>query len=315
MRVVFFGTPDIAVPTLEAVAARHTVTAVVCQPDKPRGRGKQPEAPPAKQWAETHGIEVCQPLKLNDGAFESWLVDQAPDVCVVAAYGRLLKQPLLDIPRYGHINMHPSLLPRWRGPSPIQSAVIAGDEETGVTIIRLSLEMDAGDMLLCERTPIGPEENAAELSARLSAMGGRLTVQALELIDSGRANFTPQHHAEAVFCSMLNKEDGYMDWTRSARELHNLVRGAQPWPFAQCTLREQICKIHEARVLDAPSEAAPGTVTEVTRDAVHVATGEGQLAITRFQAPGKKAMAMGDYLRGQAIAPGEVFGTPVSHAG
>lgn len=318
MRIVFFGTPDIAVPTLAAIVEHHEVTAVVCQPDKPRGRGKQPEAPPVKAWAEARGIAVHQPSKLNDGTFEAWLREQAPDVCVVAAYGRLLKQPLLDVPLHGHINMHPSLLPRWRGPSPIQSAVIAGDEETGVTIIRLSAAMDAGDMLLRERTTIAPDEDAEQLGARLAEAGGRLTVQALELIASGRAHYTPQDETEATFCHILKKEDGYLDWSRPAAALHNLVRGAKPWPFAQCLFRDQVCKVHESRVIDSASTAEPGEVVQVAADAIHIATGAGLLAITRFQAPGKKAMPMGDFLRGQVIAPGERLGTPappVSHAG
>ena len=310
MRIVFFGTPDIAVPTLKAVAAQHEVTAVVCQPDKPRGRSKKLVAPPAKAFAEQQGIAVHQPTKLNDGTFEAWLKEQQPDACVVAAYGRLLKQPLLDIPPHGHINMHPSLLPRWRGPSPIQSALVAGDQVTGVTIMKLSLEMDAGDMMLQRTTPIDPMENAQALSDRLSLLGAEMTVEVLQQLEAGADACTPQDDSEAVYCSMLRKEDGYIDWSKSAQEIHDRVRGTTPWPGAQCDFRGDRCKIHASAPLDEFTDAEPGTIVRVTNDALHVATGAGVLEISVFQLPGKAAMPVEALLRGRTIEPGEQLTTP-----
>ena len=216
MRLVFFGTPEIAVPCLSAVTHGHDVTAVVCQPDRPKGRGKKLIAPPVKVWAQEHGLTVHQPAKLNDGAFEVWLKEQAPDICVIAAYGRILKEPILAVPPHGFINMHPSLLPKYRGPSPIRSALLNGDEATGVTIMRLTMEMDAGDILLQEETPVDPAENAVTLSERLSVLGGGMLVKALGLIESGDAEFTPQDHEKAEFCKLFEKSDGQIRWEAPA---------------------------------------------------------------------------------------------------
>ncbi len=307
MRTVFFGTPELAVPCLEAVAARHEVAAVVCQPDKPRGRGKKLAPPPVKVWARAHGLAVHQPAKLNDGAFEAWLREQRPELCTIAAYGRLLKQPILDVPPHGFINMHPSLLPRWRGPSPIQSAVLAGDSVTGVTIMKLTLDMDAGPIIRQEKTGIGENETAAELAGRLAPQGARVLAQAVDEIAGGSANYTPQDDAEAVYCRMLKKEDGFIDWSKPAHMLHNQVRGCQPWPVAQCVWHGTVCRIHRSAVLDKPATASPGTVTLVAKDRIGVATGAGQLTILEFQAPGKNVMSMEAFLRGHTIERGERF--------
>ena len=305
MRTVFFGTPDIAVPSLAAVAARHEVAAVVCQPDKPQGRNLKLEAPAVKVWALEHGLEVCQPAKLNDGAFEAWLRDQAPELCTMAAYGRLLKQPILDIPPKGWLNVHPSLLPRWRGPSPIQTAIMAGDAVTGVTIMEVTLEMDAGGILLQESTPIGPEDTSQSLSERLGARGADLLLQGMELVERGEAHFTPQDPARVAHCHLFEKEHGRIRWASPALEIHNLVRAAIPWPVAHCRFRGEVCRIHQTAVEPQPAEAPPGTITRVEKDRILVATGQDQLAILVFQAPGKKALPMAEFLRGRKIEPGE----------
>ncbi len=307
MRIVFFGTPELAVPTLDALMQHHNVTAVVCQPDRPQGRGKRPKAPSVKVWAEDHGVAVHQPLKLNDGAFEAWLKEQAPEACVLAAYGRLLKQPILDVPLDGFINLHPSLLPRLRGPSPISTAILQGDAVTGVTIMRLTLEMDAGDILLQEETPIHPDDTTATLTERLAEQGAALMARALDLIASGEAVYTPQDSSRATYCSLLKKEDGRIRWGAPATRIRDLVRATVPWPVAQCLHEGRVCRVHGAEVVDEPPTESPGTVLRVEKDRIVVATGEACLAITKFQAPGKKAMAMGDYLRGHAIAVGERF--------
>jgi len=309
MRVVFFGTPDLAVPTLEAVAQRHAIAAVVCQPDKPRGRGKKLQPPPVKVWARLHGIPVHQPEKLNDGAFEAWLRDQAPDICVLVAYGRILKQPILDVPAHGFLNMHPSLLPRHRGPSPIQSALLEGDTETGVSIMRLDAGMDTGDVLLTESIPIEPEDTSATLSERLAHVGARLMVRALAEIEAGNAEFAPQDHGRATHTRMFSKDDARIDWSRSARDIPNQIRAFPPWPVA-CTLHgENLLRIHAAHVLDEPTDAPAGTVLEAHEDRLLVATGEGALALDIVQIPGKKAMPTVDFLRGYPVTPGDRLGS------
>lgn len=307
MRTVFFGTPDIAVPTLRAVEALHDITAVVCQPDKPQGRSKKPVPPPVKVAADALDIPVHQPTKLNDGAFEAWLRDQAPEVCTIAAYGRLLKQPLLDIPPMGWLNMHPSLLPKYRGPSPIRSAILHGDTETGVSIMRLVLEMDAGDILLQEKVAIGENENAAQLAGRLGKLGAELMLRGLRMLDEGTARFTPQDPDRAVECRMFEKADGRIRWAESAAAIHNLVRAAHPWPIAHCHLDGQVYRIHATERVGSAASTDPGTVEAVLEDRLIVATGDGLLAVTEIQAPGKRVMAAGDFLRGHRLEPGVQF--------
>ncbi|MBP8129446.1 MAG: methionyl-tRNA formyltransferase [Candidatus Hydrogenedentes bacterium] len=307
MRIVFCGTPGLAVPTLAAIAECHHVVAVVCQPDKPQGRSAKPAPPPVKSWALDRGIPVHQPVKLNDGAFEVWLREQQAGIGVLAAYGRLLRQPILEATAHGWLNMHPSLLPRWRGPSPIQSAVLNGDLETGVSIMRLNAEMDAGDVLMRESTPIGPEENAAELTARLAGLGAALMVRALELVERGDARFTPQDASRATYSKMIEKRDGHIAWNRPAQQIHNLVRGCIPWPAAQCGFHGQACKLLCTRIVPEPAGAPPGTVVTVMKDEIHVAAADQRVAILEFQAPGKRAMLMGEFLRGHRIGLGDRF--------
>lgn len=307
MRTVFFGTPDIAVPTLRAIEALHEVTAVVCQPDKPQGRSKRPLPPPVKVAAEKLEIPVHQPTKLNDGAFEAWLREQAPEVCTIAAYGRLLKQPLLDLPPHGWLNVHPSLLPKYRGPSPIRSAIRHGDTETGVSIMRLVLEMDAGDILLQEKVAIGENETAVELAERLGKLGADLMLKGLRLVEEGTAEYTPQDPAGVVECGMFEKADGRIRWEESARQIHNLVRAAQPWPIAHCHFHGEVYRIHETRLAEGSAGAAPGTIEELLDDRLILATGAGRIAITQIQAPGKRAMSAGDFLRGHKLQAGDAF--------
>jgi len=307
VRIVFFGTPEIALPTLAAVAERYGVLAVVCQPDRPQGRSNKPAPCPAKQWAVEHGIPVMQPTVLNDGAFEQWLRSQAPDLCVLAAYGRILKQPILDVPPHGFLNMHPSLLPRHRGPSPIQTALLCGDATTGISIMRLDAGMDTGDILLQEPAAIAPDDTTASLSERLAATGAAVLLRGIELIASGQAVYTPQDHARATTSRLFEKRDGRIRWAAGARQIHNLVRASIPWPVAHCLLHGEVVRICRTEVVDEPAEAEPGVVTRVERDRVVVAAGEGQIAILEIQPPGKRVMAVQEFLRGHAIALGERF--------
>jgi len=307
VRVVFCGTPSLAVPTLAAVAQAHEIAAVVCQPDRPKGRSKRPVPPPVKAWALEHGIPVHQPEKLNDGAFAAWLEDLVPEIGVLVAYGRILKAPILAAPRHGWLNMHPSLLPRWRGPSPIQSALLHGDNETGVSIMQLSEEMDAGDVLLQQASAIGVDENHISLSERLSLLGAEMMVEALELVATGKAPFSPQDESLATYCQLIRKEDGRIRWADTAEAIHNLVRASVPWPVAHCLYEGEVFRIHEARALPESTSATPGTVIGVEKDRFVVATGEGALEVLAVQAPGKRIMTSQAFLLGHGLAPGARF--------
>jgi methionyl-tRNA formyltransferase len=307
MRLVFFGTPELAVPSLERLSQRHEIVAVVCQPDKPQGRSLKLAPPPVKQWAEAHGIRTHQPEKLNDGSFKQWLREQRPDICPLAAYGRILKQPILDVPRFGFINLHPSLLPLYRGPSPIQSALLNGDAVTGVTIMQIGIEMDAGDILLQREEHIKDDDNAGVLTERLARIGAEMFAEVIDEIEQGTLMHSPQDSARATYCRMFQKRDGFVRWRDTARQIHNRVRASNPWPMAQCWLRGQICRILESEVVEGNAGILPGTIAAVERGRVLVATGSGLLGIKTFQAPGKKPMLMGDFLRGQSLSPGDFF--------
>ena len=265
--------------------------------------------PPAvKVWAMENGIPVVQPTKLNDGAFESWLRGQRPDICAIAAYGRLLKQPILDVPPHGFINMHPSLLPRHRGPSPITSAILEGDEVTGVSIMRLTLDVDAGDILLQESTPLGLDENNIELTERLATLGGDLLLRAMDLIANGRAVYSPQDHDRATYTRRFEKADGQVDWSLPTKRLHDLIRAAVPWPVGHALFRGELCRIHAARPgVGERGDHTPGTVVRVDKDTLEVATGDGCLALCALQMPGKKVMPVADFLRGHKVGPGDRF--------
>ena len=309
MRIVFFGTPDLAVPSLRETAAHHDVTAVVCQPDRPKGRSRKPVPPPVKEWAVAHDIPVHQPAKLNDGAFEAWLTSHHPDACALAAYGRILKQPILDVPKLGFLNMHPSLLPKYRGPSPIQSALLQGETETGITIIRLSMDMDAGDIVSQSREPISNDDNGITLSERLANRGATMLAEALDNLASGKATFRSQDHSAATYCSILTKEDGRIDWTCTAIDIHNQVRGSQPWPGAYTTLDGETIRVFKTARSESPANGEPGRVLGTENREILVATGEGCIAITNLQAPGKKAMDADAFLRGRPLPPTTQFGT------
>lgn len=307
MRIVFLGTPELAVPSLELLAARHTVTAAVCQPDKPQGRSAKLVPPPVKVRALELGIPVHQPAKLNDGAFEAWLNNQAPEACALVAYGRILKEPILAVPPRGILNLHPSLLPKYRGPSPIQSAILAGDTETGITIMRIEMETDAGAILLQRAHPIAPDDTTASLTEKLARAGADMLLEGVDRVAQGKAVFTPQDHSRATHCRMISKEDARIDWRMPAQEIHNRVRAFVPWPVAYATLDGEVLRIYATRVLPEASNETPGTITEVARDSIVVATGSGRLAIDRLQAAGKKPMNTADFLRGRRITAGSSF--------
>ena len=307
MRIVYFGTPGLALPTLETLHRHHELAALVCQPDKPQGRSKKPVPPPTKAWAVEHGVPVLQPAKLNDGAFETWLRDQRPELCALVAYGRILKEPILEVPSHGFLNLHPSLLPCYRGPSPIRTAVMHGETKTGLTVMRLTMDVDAGDVLLQEEVDIMPDDTTASLTERLGPLGANLMLRGVGMIEDGTAVFTPQDSSRATFTRTFQKKDGAIEWHWPALRIHNLVRAAIPWPVAYCRYNGEAVRILKTHVLDIPSTLDPGTVAQVGPDRLTVATGDGHVEILEIQMPGKRAMAVSDFLRGHTMTAGDRF--------
>lgn len=301
MRIVFMGTPDFAVPCLQRLLEDgHEVTAVFTQPDKPVGRHAVLTPPPVKQLALSHGIPVYQPTKMRDGTVAALLRELAPDCLVVVAYGRILPQEILDVPPRGCVNIHGSLLPRYRGAAPIQWSVIRGETVTGVTSMFMDAGMDTGDIIDTLTTPIGENETAGELFERLAPLGARLLSTTLAAIADGTVTRRPQNDAEATMAPMLEKTMGRLDLTRPAQELHNQVRGMNPWPGAFCTAGGKTLKIHETRV--AAGSGAPGTL--LCADPVTVACGEGALQLVTVQPEGKPRMAAEAWLRGARLPQG-----------
>ena len=304
MRILFMGTPDFAVPSLEAlVAAGHTVCGVFTQPDKPKNRGMKLQPPPVKVCAQSHGIPVYQPVKLRDGSALTLIRELAPELIVVAAYGRILPDDILAAPEKGCINVHSSLLPRYRGAAPINWAILNGDRETGVTIMHMAHDLDAGDIILQRATPLGPDEAAPELYARLAELGGGLLTEAVELLAAGAAPRTPQENEKATLAPMLSRELSPMDFTRPAGQLHDQVRGLQPWPAAVTELGGKRCKVFSTAVLEGRAGAAPGTVLAAGKEGIDLACGgDTALRITELQPDGGKRMKAADFLRGHPIS-------------
>lgn len=310
LRVVFMGTPDLAATVLAALLdGPDDVVGVFSRPDATRGRGLQLEAPPVKQLAERHGIPVFQPRFWKDGSALEMLRGLRPDLVVVAAYGRLLPQEALDVPPHGCINVHASLLPRWRGADPITRAILAGDAESGVTIMQMVLEMDAGDILLERAIPIAPDDTGESLERKLATLGASALVEALFEWRAGRLTATAQDPTAVTLAPMIRKTDGAIDWCRSAAGIERAVRGYIPWPVAATTRAGAPLRVWRAAALDeAHSTAAPGTVLAVDARGILVATGSGVLALLEVQAAGKKRMPAADWARGARVAVGEALG-------
>ena len=302
MRIVFMGTPDFAVPSLQAlIDAGHDVCAVYTQPDKPQGRKQILTAPPVKTLALEHDIPVFQPNTLKNEDEQARLRELAPEVIIVVAYGKLLPKAVLDIPPHGCINVHGSLLPRWRGAAPIQWAVIAGDEMAGVTTMQMAEGLDTGDMLLTYETKVGEKETAGELFDRLAQSGAELLTQTLVKLDEITPR--PQDDAQSCYAHMLDKQMAVIDWSRSAHEIDCLIRGLNPWPIALTTLSGERLKVFAAE--KAAGNGEPGTVLEADpKKGLTVACGEGALKLTEIQMVGGKRMKATDFLRGHAIEVG-----------
>lgn len=300
------GTPDFAAETLRALLdAGLPVKAVVTQPDRPKGRGQETAPPPVKVLAEAHGLPVVQPEKIRTPEFETWLRAQAPDYVVVVAYGRILPKNILAVPPGGCVNGHASLLPRWRGASPIQWAIVNGDAETGITTMLMDEGLDTGPMLLRRAIPIGPDEDAASLHDRLAKLGGELMRDTLIGLAAGTVTPMPQPATGATYAPILKKEDGAVDWSQSAARIHDRVRGLTPWPGAYTHLRGQYLKVLRTVRADADTGGVPGEVRVVGPDYADVATGAGALRVLAVQPAGKKRMSAGDYFRGVRLAAGE----------
>lgn len=303
MRILFMGTPDFAVPSLEAlIEAGHQVCGVFTQPDRPKNRGMKLLPPPVKVCAQSHDIPVYQPTKLRDGTALALIQELAPELIVVAAYGRILPDEILAAPPVGCINVHSSLLPAYRGAAPINWAVLNGDKESGVTIMHMAHDLDAGDIIAQTVTPVGPDETAPELYTRLADLGAKLLVSVVSDLAAGTASRTPQDHSKATLAPMLSKELSPMDWNRTAVQLHNQVRGLIPWPAAVTTLSGSRCKVFSTTALPDHTEAAPGTILRADKAGIDVACGDGTiLRIDELQPDGGKRMKAADYLRGHPI--------------
>lgn len=306
MRIVFMGTPDFAVPSLQAlIDAGHDVCAVYTQPDKPQGRKQILTAPPVKTLALAHDIPVFQPNTLKNEDEQARLRELAPEVIIVVAYGKLLPKAVLDIPPHGCINVHGSLLPRWRGAAPIQWAVIAGDEMAGVTTMQMAEGLDTGDMLLTYETKVGEKETAGELFDRLAQSGAELLIQTLVKLDEITPR--PQDDAQSCYAHMLDKQMAVIDWSKSAHEIDCLIRGLNPWPIALTTLSGERLKVFAAE--KAAGNGEPGTVLEADpKKGLTVACGEGALKLTEIQLVGGKRMKATDFLRGHVIEVGTKLG-------
>ena len=317
VRIVFFGTPEFAVPSLAGlIASPHTVVGVVTQPDRPRGRGQRVTDSPVKAVAREHGLPIFQPPRLRDPDVMRALSAWFPDLGIVAAYGKLIPEEMLRLPRLGMINVHASLLPKYRGAAPVHRAVINGDTETGVTIMRMVVALDAGAMIASVTRPIGPDDTSDVVEHGLARLGVPPLLRVIEQLADGTAREEPQDEAQSSYAARLTKEEGLIDWTLTASAIHNRVRGLYPWPHAYTyasgsrliVLRSELGS-DPIRVGSDPN-SAPGTIVDVSRDRIVVAAGDGtHLAILQLQPEGRRAMAVRDFLPGHPLQPGTRLGS------
>lgn len=308
MRVIFMGTPDFAVGTLEAIInAGHEVVLVVSQPDKAVGRSKALKYTPVKACAIEHNIPVYQPEKVRSPECIAHLKEYGPDIIIVEAFGQIIPKAILDIPPYGCINVHASLLPKYRGAAPIQWAVINGDKVTGVTTMRMDEGLDTGDMIMKEEVVLAADETGGSLFERLSATGAKLCVKTMEAILNDTAVYTPQDSSKATHTAKIHKELGCIDWTKSAQNIECLIRGLDPWPSAYTRIDDKTLKIWKAEIVSGEKEAAPGCIVKINKDSIWVQTGNGILSLLEVQLAGKKRMAVESFLNGYTVEEGTYF--------
>ena len=308
MKVIFMGTPDFSVGTLESlIAAGHEVVLAVTQPDKPKGRGKELQYPPVKETALKYKIPVYQPAKIRAAECVSELASFQADVMVVIAFGQLLPQEILNLTPYGCINIHASLLPKYRGAAPIQWSIIEGEEITGVTTMQMDAGLDTGDMIMKQEVAIAEDETGGSLHDKLSIAGARLCVETLAALENKTVVFEKQGDSPTRYARMLDKKTGDIDWSQEAAEIERLIRGLNPWPSAYTMWEGKVMKIWQAEVIDEDREAVPGTVTKVRKDGFLIQTGKGSLLVRELQIPGKKRMDAKSFLRGYKIQEGIVL--------
>ncbi len=317
LRVVYLGTPQFAVPTLSALlASRHTVCGVITQPDRPRGRGQHVTFAPVKTLALEHGLPVFQPDRLRPPEVEDTLRGWAPDLGVVAAYGKIIPESLLHVPTLGMVNVHASLLPLLRGAAPVHRSVIDGHTETGITIMRVVKALDAGAMFARATRQIGPDETSDTVERDLAAIGARLLVEVVDQIADGTAHEEPQDDSQSTYAARLTKAEGLIDWTLPASAVHNRVRGLYPWPHAYTYLDGQRLIILATALNDVAGDAAPGTILAITGNGFEVATGHGRIVIEQVQPEGRRPMRARDFLAGHHVQPGvRLTDAPSAHTG
>lgn len=319
MRIIFMGTPDFSVGTLEAlIEAGHEIVLAVTQPDKPKGRGKALQFSPVKEAALSRNIPVYQPKRVREPECVAYLRTFVPDLIVVVAFGQILTKEILEMPKYCCVNVHASLLPKYRGAAPIQWAVINGEKVTGVTTMRMDEGIDTGDMIMKTEVPLSPEETGGSLFDRLSEAGAKLCVETVKAIEDGTAEYTPQNHQEATHTTMIKKQMGEIDFSKPAEEIERLIRGLNPWPSAYTFWGDKTLKIWKASVIEEAAGPAgenkkanpsiPGTIVQVGKDSLLVQTGKGLLSLKEVQLEGKKRMDIASFLRGYSLEKGLRFG-------
>ncbi|MCE9675563.1 methionyl-tRNA formyltransferase [Paraclostridium bifermentans] len=310
MKIVFMGTPEFAVPCLQKIIDEgHEVVAVVTQPDKPKGRGKKLAMPPVKELALKYDIPVYQPLKAREESFVDTLKEMNPELIVVVAFGQILPKSILDIPKYGCVNVHASLLPRYRGAAPLNWVIINGEEKTGVTTMYMDEGLDTGDMILKSEIPLDDEITAGELHDKMMIDGAKVLKETIDLIEKGEAPREKQSNEDTCYSPIMNKSLGNIDWKKSAIDIHNLVRGINPWPSAYTTYEGQTMKIWKTKVIDKNSDKDPGTIISVDKEGINVSTSEGILQIKEIQMAGKKRMEVPEYIKGNNINTDVILGS------
>ncbi|CEK39261.1 methionyl-tRNA formyltransferase [[Clostridium] sordellii] len=309
MKIVFMGTPEFAVPCLQKIIDEgHEVLAVVTQPDKPKGRGKKLAMPPVKELALKYNIDVYQPVKAREDSFVEKLKEINPELIVVVAFGQILPKSILDIPKFGCVNVHASLLPKYRGAAPLNWVIINGEEKTGVTTMYMDVGLDTGDMILKSEIPLDDEITAGELHDKMMVQGAEVLKDTIDLISKGEAPREKQNDEETCYSPIMDKSLGNIDWSKSATDIHNLIRGVNPWPSAYTTYDKQTMKIWKTKVLDKLSEKTPGTILSVDKNGIEVSTGDKVLQISEIQMSGKKRMIVSEYIKGNDISTGIVLG-------
>ncbi|XTR37369.1 methionyl-tRNA formyltransferase [Paraclostridium tenue] len=309
MKIVFMGTPEFAVPCLQKIIDEgHEVLAVVTQPDKPKGRGKKLAMPPVKELALKYNIDVYQPVKAREESFVEKLKEINPELIVVVAFGQILPKSILDIPKFGCVNVHASLLPKYRGAAPLNWVIINGEEKTGVTTMYMDVGLDTGDMILKSEIILDDEITAGELHDKMMIDGANVLKETIDLIAQGKAPREKQNDDETCYSPIMDKTLGNIDWNKSAKDIHNLVRGVNPWPSAYTTYENQTMKIWKTKVVDKNSDKAPGTILKVDKEGIEVNTGNGVIQISEIQMSGKKRMVVSEYIKGNTISTDIVLG-------